>query len=245
MKKYLVISVLFLVGLLLLSIFSCSKDTASVEPNGYYGVDLGLWEEIPDPTLDKPEGSDEIKPGTLALKQVPGCDCAYRVVDFNYTTYGVVSENEYPLLPHLANIDAAFWSGKHCLPADLTSCLQFAGIFRDGKPRPLVNNPKCFDQWNHLPPKGLFDFNCLVQPYSSFPVNFAIRGGNLKSWSITFEIVCQNNRPHSDDPKVNGYGYVSEPITISYPGNAQTSSWGQVYVQLDKCGCRPGAIAKN
>lgn len=237
MKQYPVISIL-LVTLFFLFSASCLKEDTIPVLDDTPDIKFGQ-EAIPARTDRILDFSDSNPfPSKAFLLESPGCNCAYRITDFQYTAYEEVTDGQHPSLPREARFDAALWSGKNCVEDDPYTCLQFAGIYFGGHPHHSADLAKCHDEWDVMPPKGLFDFNCQVGQNATIPINFAINSiDKLESWRITFELVCQDLRPGSDYPEEYGQGYVSEPITISYPGNAQAENWGQTFVQLNGCDC--------
>lgn len=207
-----------------------SKDVSHLLEQAQEDADAA-WESIslnPDPDTDEP---------ALAGGKIR-CHCSYRILDFEYTPYGAVATVDFPSPLEPNPIDALFWSSQECAGGATNGCKLLSGIYTTGPVRFDPNGTSCYDQWKTMPPEGLFPFNCMVPGFSVFPVSFALPGSKVQSWKLTFQVVCQDARGNAGQ----GYGYISEPLTISYPGNAQSENWGQIYVKLSKCGCIPRQI---
>lgn len=192
------------------------------------------WEEFQE---KHPEGK-EINTNRGPEEAAP-CNCSYRIESI-----------EVPDILPLPYINAELWSTVYCDPENPFSCNYFSGLYFSGDVCGVCNfNPNCCDFWTELEPEGYFPFNCQVPAFSTFPVSFGIASylscsvfDDIGDWSVTFRIICQESEPNTSCGLGGGYGFVSEPITITYPGNAQFSFQGTTNIQLQECGCLPVEI---
>ena len=169
-------------------------------------------------------------------KETAPCNCAYRIDDVQIQT-----PPEHP------DFGIEFFSSVECVPGN-PWCYYYSSFYFSGPICGTINNPNCFDDWTGgaLPPPGDRPFNCQVPAYSAFPVyagslwfeegcNF----GDGVTWSITFRVVCQESEPNPNCGLGGGYGFVSDPITLSGSGYNFDM---QKYIQLQECGCKPFEI---
>lgn len=251
MKRYHFFSLAAISLLLSFLLFSCSQDDVTpIQPKLL--DDITLISQLRDKAyVDWNAVKGRLEEPVVSTENVQPrrhqCNCSYRIIDFEYSTFAEVSNGGYPASLEPSPIKTFFWSRAKCFEGDfeenLDICNLFTGVYSSGPPREDDKVAVCYDQWETLPPRGRFKFNCKVPSFSVFPVAFGILVPNLSSWKITFEINCRDANPVQDAGQKNEYGYVSRPITLSYPGNAQGKNWGQTYVQLRGGGCVPEEVA--
>jgi hypothetical protein len=166
------------------------------------------------------------------------CRCSFLIEDIQVTTPA-----EHP------EFGISFLSSAECDPLD-PDCLYYSGeYYSSGEFCGIINNPACFDNWTGqpLPPSGLRDFHCEVPAYSAFPVYSSfiwidegcLDAGNLLDWSITFKVICQESEPNPTCGSGLGYGFVSDPITFSFPGTNNSGYYQNGTIRLIECGCLP------
>jgi hypothetical protein len=170
------------------------------------------------------------------------CNCFYEVLDAKF-----INPPGYPKL------DIAFHTpANDCNPNNPWDCTYFSGIYNDFYPDCVtIPFPECVDVWSSIPPSPsptLFPFNCSVDRFSAFVVSFdgiALDDTNcvlfnyLKLASITFKIYCVES-----EPECGGYGYVSDPITISFSNSGGSTNYfqSQIVSLGGDCGCFPEAV---
>jgi len=245
MKKYHVFS-LAAFAMLLLYPTSCTKEPVPKET-----PDLSEGPTLLE--IFRSEGEEHCKETMFGLEdtlvetkhrltRTPTCNCSYRIIDFQYESFDEKTKVDYPVLMAKPPVEVILWSKAKCNSGGLPGCNLFTGIYTSGPLRLPEESIACFDLWKTLPPREIFDFNCRVPAFSSFPVTFATPAQKLESWTITFQIYCQDSRPMLGCDQDKGNGYVSEPITLSYPGNALTSNSAEAFVKLTGCGCVPEEV---
>ncbi|TAK40256.1 MAG: hypothetical protein EPO28_10410 [Saprospiraceae bacterium] len=169
-------------------------------------------------------------------REIAPCNCSFRFEDVQIQTP-----------PEHSDFEIDFLSTAECVPND-PWCYYYSSFYFSGPYCGTINNPNCFDDWTggSLPPSGYRPFNCQVPAYSTFPVfagsiwvDEGCGGGDGVTWSITFRVVCQETEANLICGPGGGYGFVSDPITLSGSGS---NYYHTTQVQLQECGCDPVEI---
>jgi hypothetical protein len=192
---------------------------------------LAAWEKFKaDNNLEYREGGSSSGGGSTTRDPIP-CECTYVIEEVNY---------QFP--DGQTDLTMDFFSVVNCSPSTLGCYLFDANYFSDAN---CTVSAQCGPTWSTLPPTGHQPFNCLVPPFQTFPIwNFAsyttpsCGGGTLVSWSIKFKIYCQQTEQDPNCLIGQGYGFVSELITLSSQGGTNDN----VVIQLQDCGCKPVLI---
>ncbi len=190
------------------------------------------WEDYlstKKPSLDLLKGGGGGTPNTT-------CHCSY-IVDDVQLTY----PDGYP------NVALEFGTPSNsCDPLGnpWTTCDYIQALYNSFYPDCVtIFNPDCADVWASLPPSYVtpHPFNCLVDAHSAFQVQFAaiaLAADNcglynyFNTASITFRIYCQD-----DTNACGGYGYVTDPITISFESPDYYEN--TIICLTGDCGCIP------
>lgn len=227
--------------LILFLLASCSDDSHQPAPPSAQNLDQFMqqirleafknWEDSQEKLLHKSQNDTDRGPGETAP-----CNCSYRITHISYS-----------LPAELPEVDAELASSVSCDEENPFSCGYFTGAYFSGDICGVCNfDPNCCDWWEEVPHQTYFPFNCQVPAYSTFPVFFGIAAyetctsfGDVEEWSVTYRIVCQESEPNTSCGPGGGYGFMSDPITVTYPGNADHINYDIESIELEECGCKP------
>jgi hypothetical protein len=171
----------------------------------------------------------------VTRSEMAPCNCSYLIEDVQVQTPPGHPDFELDFF-QVPSVNLATLSDAHILQRCIFQVLCAE----------VLTTPNCGDWWAELPPKVIFDFNCQVPACSAFPVTFGgiwvneiCNGGDLDFWSITFRIICQETEPNLSCGLGGGYGFISEPITLSKSGSQNLAT---AYLELIECGCKPRRV---
>jgi hypothetical protein len=199
---------------------------------------MAAWEKFKvENNLEYRDGDSLAGRSTSSRDTIP-CECTY-----------VIEEVTYQLPDGPTEIGIEFYTpGLLCDPSNALSCSWFSSLYYSDAICGVFNNPNCEDYWDDLPPVGHNPFNCLIPAGSTFNATIASYwydpvscfGGELVNWTIKFKIYCQQTEQDPNCLYGQGYGFVSDLITLSSTNSNGT--YDGVIIQLQDCGCKPVVI---